>query len=348
MPHWIWQHTDWPHFTWDEAVLSPILGQARLAQGQLLGVAKSLAHVTQIEISSQALSDETMTTSAIEGEHLDRDSVRSSIGHRLGLSNAGVSSKPNHYIEGLLDILLDATQDFKKPLTLDRLKAWQAALFPTGYSGLHKINVGELRGHVPMQIISGSSGKTKLHFEAPPRKDLTQELNYFLKWFNGRSSQSLDGLIRAGIAHLWFEILHPFDDGNGRVGRTIVDMVLAQDEQLAMRFYSLSLQIMEECKSYYQILVKTCKANLDITEWLHWFLTCYQKAIVATLDKIDGIVKKSQFWQVYAKTQLNKRQRKVLNRLLGEGIKGFEGGMTTRKYIALTKTSRATYEIIYP
>lgn len=188
----------------------------------------------------------------------------------------------------------------------------------------------------------GRLEKQSCILNALPRKDLTQELNYFLKWFNGRSSQSLDGLIRAGIAHLWFEILHPFDDGNGRVGRTIVDMVLAQDEQLAMRFYSLSLQIMEERKSYYQILDKTCKGNLDITEWLRWFLTCYRKAIVATLDKINGIVKKSQFWQVHAKTQLNEWQRKVLNRLLDEGIKGFKGDMTTRKYIALTKTSRAT------
>lgn len=344
MTQWIWQRPEWPNFIWDETKTTPKLAEARLVQGRLLGLAQGFNQSIRDELSSQALTDEMITTSAIEGETLDRDSVRSSIAYRLGLKTAGIDAKPDRYVEGLLDIMLDATGNYQESLTLERLKGWQAALFPTGYSGIQKINVGELREEGEMQIISGRPGKTKVHFVAPPCEGLKKELDGFIKWFNKKINHkhSLDGIIRSAIAHLWFEILHPFDDGNGRIGRAIIDMALAQDEKCAVRFFSLSKQIMSERKGYYAILEKTTKGNLDITCWLVWFLDCYQNAIITSLNDIDNITEKSKFWQRHSQTNLNDRQRKVLNKLLDAGKKGFVGGMTTRKYVSICKVSRAT------
>lgn len=347
MHQWIWQQADWPKLVWDESKLSSLLGQARFTQGKLLGVTQAFHADIQTQIGARLLTDEMITTSAIEGVQLDRESVRSSIVHRLGISNAGINASPDRYVEGLLDMMLDATEHYAEPLTLKRLYGWHAALFPTGYSGMKKINVGRLRGEGLMQIVSGRADKPTLHYVAPPREGLEKQIKCYLEWFNGKRkvmavTHQVDGLIRAAIAHLWFEILHPFDDGNGRLGRAIVDMALAQDEQLHVRYYSLSAQIMSERKGYYAILEKTTRGDLDITSWIEWFLHCYISAIERSLEIIRVISLKNYFWQQHAETTLNERQRKVLNRMLDAGVEGFVGGMTTRKYMNLTRTSRAT------
>ncbi len=340
MSHWIWSNTDWPHFTWDIQQLTPHLASARLVQGKLLGVIETIG----IELSEQAdalvLAEQAIDTSAIEGEHLNRDSVRSSIANRLGLEKAGMSGQPDRHVEGLLDMLLDATQSYEKSLTLERLCGWQAALFPTGYSGIQKVKVGALRDPGPMQIVSGRLDKPKVYYEAPPADHIQADIEQFLSWFN--ESQEIDGVLKAGIAHVWFELLHPFEDGNGRVGRAVIDLALAQDEALNTRYYSISSAIMKDRKSYYAILEKTCQGGMDVTEWLIWFLGCFKEALKASIQLITDIGFKSRFWKKHAETILNARQVKVLNRLLDAGKGGFEGGMTTRKYQQLTKASRAT------
>ncbi len=340
MDHWIWQHKDWPHFYWDDKRLSPHLASAQLAQGKLLGITQVINKQATEQLDATILGEQALDTSAIEGERLNRDSVRSSIENRLGQKQAGISKPPDRYIEGLLDMLLDATQNYDKALTLERLYGWQAALFPTGYSGIRKITVGSLRQAGPMQIVSGRPEKTTVHYEAPPSDTVKKEIKHFLKWFN--ANDNINGLLRAGIAHLWFELLHPFEDGNGRVGRAIIDLALAQDERLSSRFYSLSSAIMEDRKNYYIHLEKSCRGGMDITSWLVWFLTCFKNAIFHAMSLINDINLKSRFWEKHATTELNTRQTKVLNRLLDAGKKGFIGGMMTRKYMRLTKTSRAT------
>lgn len=341
MIHWIWQQPDWPNFNWDESIISPLLAKARLTQGKLLGLAQAFSNEAQMQINIQMLAEEMITSSAIEGEILNRASVRSSIAHRLGLSRVALNMPPDRYIEGVLDMMLDATENFEQLLDLNRLSGWQASLFPTGFSGIRKINIGKLRGKGEMQIVSGRHNKTKIHFIAPPQKILQKEMNQFLKWINKKKFET-DGLIRTAIAHLWFEILHPFDDGNGRVERAIIDMTLAQDENLSTRFYSLSAEIMANRKSYYQILQETTSGTLNITEWLKWFINCYCNAIQRSMSIIDLICLKNKFWQLHASTILNERQQKVLNKMLDKGVDGYEGGMTTRKYVAINKTSRAT------
>jgi len=268
-------------------------------------------------------------------------SIRSSVAYRLGLKNAALNAPPDRYIEGVLDMMLDATENYGQPLDLKRLEGWQASLFPTGFSGIRRINIGKLRGEGEMQIISEKSNKPEVHYVAPSNKTLQKEMRQYLKWFNQKNSE-LDGLIRAAIAHLWFEILHPFDDGNGRVGRAIIDMALAQDETSSIRFYSLSAEVMATRKSYYQILQRTTSGNLNITEWLEWFLNCYSNAIHRSMGIIDKVCLKSKYWQAHTKTILNERQQKVLNKMLDKGVDGFEGGMTTRKYVGINKVSRAT------
>lgn len=339
MSHWIWQHKDWPHFFWDEKLLSSHLSSARLVQGKLLGIIHTINQQTARQMNAFVLADQSVDTSAIEGEHLNRDSVRSSIANRLGLKQVGINKPVDRYIEGLLDMLLDATENYEQPLTLERLYGWHAALFPTGYSGIHKITVAALRKTDPMQIVSGRPGKIKVHYEAPPSKRVNKEMRIFLNWFN---KKDLDGLLRAGIAHLWFELLHPFDDGNGRIGRAIIDLTLAQDEKQNVRYYSLSSAIMQDRKNYYTQLGKSCRGNMDITSWLIWFINCFKTAIHQAFELIDDITLKSRFLEKHATTELNARQIKVLNRLLDAGKKGFIGGMTTRKYTQLTKTSRTT------
>lgn len=339
MIHWIWQQPDWPHFHWDEAKITPHLASARLIQGRLLGMIETIQDHTRQTLDEIILAEQAIDTSAIEGERLNRESVRSSIENRLGLKQAGISKAPDRYVEGLLDMLLDATQHYDRPLTLERLYGWHAALFPTGYSGIRKITVGSLR-QGPMQIVSGRPGKTKVHYEAVPFEKINAETKRFLTWFNTKTDR--DGLLRAGIAHLWFELLHPFDDGNGRTGRAVIDLALAQDEKNATRYYSMSSAIMQDRKNYYECLEKSCRGDMEITGWLIWFLTCFQQAVKQAIQLINDISLKSRFWETHATTVLNARQIKVLTRLLDAGKKGFEGAMTTRKYMQLTKTSRAT------
>lgn len=342
---WIWQHKQWPKFFWDNSQINNELASVRLTQGRLLGITQHIDKKIKEKLSLDSLASEAMTTSAIEGELLDRESVRSSIAFRLGIEGMnlhhGNARSGNRYIEGLLDILLDATNNHQEQLTLEKLNAWHAGLFPTGYSGIQKICVGQPRQEGVMQIISGRPGKTTLHFEAPPFAQLGQELNLFLNWFN-QDSLSLDGIVRAGIAHLWFEIIHPYDDGNGRLGRAVAEMALAQDEQETKHYYSLSHEVMQQRKQYYSILGQTTSGGLDITAWLEWFLMAVNNAILHSLEAVELVLQKTKFWRLHQETEINRRQQKVIARMLDEGIDGFQGGMTTKKYMHLTKASRAT------
>ena len=338
---YIWQHPAWPQFTWDSKSLLTVLGQARLAQGDLLGRVKRLGFKLEEEAQANILTEEVIKTSEIEGELLNLQMVRSSVARHLGLPTAGLG-RSSRSVDGIVEIVLDATQNFDKTLNKQRLTGWHGALFPTGYSGLHKIRVGQWRGQDPMRVVSGPMGRERIHFEAPPGEAVDNEMRQFFQWWK-ESHSNIDGLLRAGIAHFYFLTIHPFEDGNGRIARGLTDMALAQDEKLKVRYYSFSSQIMEERDDYYKILEQSSKGkNLDLTDWLCWFLGCYQRAIGKS-DKIIGkVLLKADFWAQHAQTQLNERQKKVLNRLLDEGQGEFVGGLTTRKYVGLAGTSRAT------
>ncbi len=338
---WIWQHPQWPAFTWDMMALSPALSRARLAQGKVLGMGRMLEATLSTEAVAAILVQEGLTTSAIEGEQLDPDPVRSSVAKRLGLPTAGLPTPPRD-VDGLVDVLLDATRHFEVPMTKERLEAWHAALFPTGYSGLLPIQAGQLRGDEPMQVVSGRPGHERVHFEAPGRRELDQELERFLEWCN-TPHEGLDGLLRAGVVHLWFVTLHPFEDGNGRLARALTDRALAQDEQRAERLFSLSAQILKVRESYYEVLEKTQSTpSMDITDWLHWFLEQVAAACGASERTVALTLAKARFWLRFRDADLNDRQRKVLNRLLDAGPGGFEGGMSTRKMASLTGASKPT------
>ena len=337
---WIWQQPDWPKFVWDANEISNSLAQARLAQGKLHGVAQILNSDLSSEALASILIQDGITTSAIEGERLHVDAVRSSVANQLGLPNVGLP-KPDRAIDGLVEVLLDATQKHNHPLSLQRLCNWHGALFPTGYSGLREIRVGQMRGAEPMRVVSGRIGHETVHFEAPPYEQIDTEMSRFIDWFNSDDSQTLDGLIRAGVAHLWFITIHPFEDGNGRIARAITDMALAQDERLTMRLFSLSAQILAVREAYYDILESTQKGEMDITAWLKWFLTQIQNAVELAQLTVANTLNKAKFWMTHQTKPLNERQRKALNRML-DAKDGFEGGMNTRKYMNLTKTSRAT------
>jgi Fic family protein len=337
---YIWERKRWPDFEWQNDKLIDLLGKARLAQGKLLSKVGTLGMGMSEESRSEILVEETIKTAAIEGQKLEEEAVRSSVARRLGLPTGG-AKKEDRNAEGMIDVIMDATVNYKKPLTIKRLKLWQAALFPTGYSGLRKIHVGKWRGKEPMQVISGPIGRERIHFEAPPYEKLDKEMNYFIDWWENKSTK-MDGLMRAGVAHFYFVSIHPFEDGNGRIARALTDMALAQDESLPKRYYSLSSRIMKERGSYYNILEKTQKGTLDITGWLEWFLLCYLRALEDSEMAISKVLKKAEFWRVHAQTELNKNQRKVINKLLEVGPEGFEGGLTTRKYVSMTRTSRAT------
>lgn len=341
MKKWIWQKEDWPRFTWLADTLLPLISKARLLQGNLLAKVNGIGFELSNEASALVLTEEAMKTSEIEGEVLNRDSVRSSVAKHLGLSTIGLP-EPARAVDGLIDVLVDATRNYSKPLTAERLKSWQAALFPTGYSGLFRIQIGEWRTSTdPMQVVSGGIAQERVHFEAVPSLSLEKEMEQFLAWWELSNSQE-DGLVRAGVAHFYFVTIHPFEDGNGRIARALTDMALAQDEQLPSRFYSLSSQIMKERKEYYAVLERCQKGSLDITPWLSWFLNCYTRALLGAIKLVGKVLVKSTFWQHFGHISLNERQRKVVNLLLDAGERGFEGGLTTRKYVSIAKTSRAT------
>jgi len=338
---YIWQSDSWPNLKWDSKVLLSPLGHARLLQGNLIGRVKRLGFQLGEEAQADILTEEAIKTAAIEGEHLNPQMVRSSVARHLGLREAGLVPATRS-VDGLVEVILDATQKYGKVLSTDRLKGWHAALFPSGYSSLHKIRVGQWRGKEPMQVVSGPMGKERIHFEAPPGETVEAEMRQFLRWWES-SRKGTDGILRAGLAHLYFVIIHPFEDGNGRIARALTDMALAQDEKLQVRYYSLSSQIMEERRGYYDILEKCTKSdNVDVTEWLVWFLECFERAIQRSDKIIGNVLAKAEFWQQHAQTGLNERQKKVLNRLLDVGPGGFEGGLTTRKYVSIAKVSRAT------
>lgn len=339
-PIWIWQQPDWPRFCWNEARLAGPLSRARLAQGKVLGAARFLDADLTLEAVAAILVENGLTTSAIEGERLDPADLRSSVTRRLGLPSAGLPV-PQRAVDGLIDVLLDATRRHDRPMTEERLYGWQAALFPTGYSGLQAIGVGRLRGEEPMQVVSGAIGREQVHFVAPPRVRLDTELTRFLEWVD-HPPVSIDGLIRAGIAHLWFVTLHPFEDGNGRLARAIIDMMLCRDEGRPMRLFSLSAQILREREAYYDILERTQRGGLEVTSWLAWFLARAEAVAASAEQTLTHTLTKARYWLRHQATVLNERQHKALNRLLDAGHGGFEGGMNTRKYMSLTRTSRAT------
>jgi Fic family protein len=339
---YIWQQNSWPDFTWDADELLRVVGEARFYQGAFLNKIKNLGFELRQTARTDILIEEVVKTSAIEGEIIDPESVRSSAGRKLGLPEAGLQTIKDRKIDGLVAALLDATMNYKIELSAERICGWHGALFPTGYSGLAKISVGQWRKDKenPMRVVSGPMGREIIHFEAPPAEILDKQMQDFLFWLN--TDQKIDGLLKAGLAHLWFITLHPFDDGNGRIARALTDMLLASDEDNPKRFYSLSSQIMAERKDYYEILNATQAGTHDVTSWLKWFLECMTRAIHGSEKLLDQTMAKSRFWDYFAQTMFNERQTKALNRLLDAGINGFEGGLKNKKYMGMTRTSRAT------
>lgn len=337
---YIWQEKNWPDLSWRDEDLTSQLGKTRYLQGKLISKISALGLDLGEEATAEILIEEAVTTSAIEGESIDKKSVRSSVARQLGLPSAGLPTTDRR-AEGLVEMLLDATVHYDELLTAKRVKGWHAALFPTGYSGIHRVRVGKWRGKEPMRVVSGPIGKEKVHFEAPPQERIEVEIKQFLSWWK-KSLGTTEGLLRAGIAHFYFVTIHPFEDGNGRIARALTDMAMAQDEKQHKRFYSMSSQIMSERNKYYDILESSQRGDCDITTWLIWFLECTERAIEKSAVLVLNILQKAEFWKRHSQTPINDRQRKIINRLLDAGLGGFEGGLTTRKYVSLAKVSRAT------
>ena len=337
MDRFIYQQPEWPAFRWDQGRLAPSLAAVRHKQGRLLGHMEALGFGLRAEASLQALTEEAVKSSDIEGEVLDREQVRSSLARRLGI-DIGVDLPAERHVEGIADMMLDATRHYDRPLTAERLFGWQAALFPFGRSDLKKIVTGAWRDEKsePMQVVSGPPHRERIHFEAPAASTLTHEMDAFLRWFN--HDDGTEPVLRAGIAHLWFVTVHPFEDGNGRIARALTDMALARSEHSAQRFYSMSAQIRKERRGYYDILESTQKSGLEITPWLIWFLDCLGRAIEGAATVMESVLAKAHFWNAHADAILNARQRLVLNRLLD----GFEGKLTSSKWARLAKCSQDT------
>jgi Fic family protein len=335
---WIYEHPTWPNFTWDAGALSSKLMGIRYAQGHIVGRMQSLGFEFRSEASLRTITNDVVKSSAIEGEILNPEEVRSSIARRLGIDIAGLIPTSRN-TEGIVEVMLDATQNSNSHLTKDRLFGWHAALFPTGRSGMHRISVGNWRRPEvdPMQVISGPIGKEKVHFEAPNANHLEREMERFLEWFN--ESHSMDYVLKAGIAHLWFVTIHPFEDGNGRIGRAIGDMMLTRSDKTLDRFYSLSSQIEAERKDYYSQLEKQQRSTPDITGWLNWFLDCLGRAIANAEITLGNILFKAQLWDYINQQPVNQRQRFIINRMLEDN---FIGSIKTSKYAVLAKCSNDT------
>jgi Fic family protein len=334
---YIWQQDVWPHWEYAHKQLAPLLAQVHLAQGHLLGRMHDLGLNLRDQATLRVLTEDVLKTSEIEGEKLNPDAVRSSIARRLGV-DIGALAPVDRHVDGVVDMVLDATQRYNTPLIAERLFGWHAAMFPTGYSSLNKIRVGHWRddAHGPMQMVSGPIHRQKVYYEAPPANLLEAEMGDFLNWFN--VDQQDDPVVKAGLAHLWFVTIHPFEDGNGRIARAVGDMALARAEKSAQRFYSLSAQIQRERKDYYDRLESTQKGDLDVTAWLEWFLGCLLRAIQGAEETLASVMAKARFWQRWAGTPLNDRQIKLLNRLLD----GFDGKLTSSKWAAIGKCSQDT------
>jgi len=328
---------DWPRLQWDRERLAEPLAEVRLRQGRLIGHMEALGFPLRTEAILQTLTSDVIKSSEIEGERLDAEQVRSSIARRLGV-DIGALKPADRNVEGVVEMMLDATREYADSLTAARLFRWHASLFPTGRSSLRKIKTGHWRddGTGPMQVVSGPPHREKVHFEAPAAARLPKEMKVFLKWFNARAHGDL--VMKAALAHLWFVTLHPFDDGNGRIARAIADMALARSEDSPQRFYSMSAQIRQERNAYYDILERTQQGSLDITPWMDWFLGCLGRAIDGAQTTLKAVLAKARFWDTFGATPWNDRQREVVNRLLD----GFEGKLTTSKYAKLTGCSQDT------
>jgi Fic family protein len=335
---WIYEHDSWPNFTWDAEALANKLAKIRYLQGRLLGKMDTLGFSLKSEATLITLTNDVVNSSAIEGEKLNPEEVRSSIARRLGIDIGGLTSASRN-VEGVVEMMLDATQRYSKPLTKKRLFDWHAALFPTGRSGLHSIAVGEWRtaDSGPMQVISGPIGKEKIHFEAPSADRLEHEMTTFLHWFE--SKDAIDPVLKAGIAHLWFVTIHPFEDGNGRIARAIGDMALARADGMTDRFYSISKQIAHERKAYYSQLERQQRSEPDITNWLAWFLDCLEHAISNAEEILSSVLFNAKLWQKINQFSINERQRSIISLMLS---KDFVGNMNTAKYAKLAKCSNDT------
>lgn len=334
---YIWQNEAWPNFVYDQSRVAPLLAQVHRAQGHLLGRMHDIGLDLRDQAAVRVLTEDVLKTSEIEGEKLNRDSVRSSIARRLGV-DIGALAPADRQADGVVDMVLDATQRYDEPLTVERLYGWHAALFPVGYSSLNRIRVGQWRddSQGPMQVVSGPIHRQKVHFEAPPADRLDIEVQDFLNWFN--SDQQDDPVVKAGLAHLWFVTIHPFEDGNGRIARAVGDMALARAERSIQRYYSLSAQIRWEREAYYDHLEATQKSDLDVTQWLEWFLGCLLRAVQGAAETLASVLSKAHFWQRWSAVPMNDRQIKILNKLLD----GFEGKLTSRKWAVIAKCSQDT------
>ena len=334
MAKYIYEYKNWTNFSWQDKAINVVFGEVRLMQGKIIGQMNALGFSAKEEATLTALTLEVVKSSEIEGELLNYDQVRSSIARRLGINTAGLvsSSRP---VEGVVEMMLDATQRYTLPLTEKRLFGWHAALFPTGYSGPYSIEVGRYRTG-EMQVVSGAMGKEKVHYEAVKPELVKTEMDKFLNWFNNENN--LDPVLKAAIAHFWFIIIHPFDDGNGRIGRAITDMLLASAEGSGERFYSMSGQILAERKLYYEVLQKVQNSAGDITEWIDWFLHCLKNAMLSTENTTQKILRKAEFWKLHEHISINERQRLMLNKLLDD----FEGKLQTSKWAKIAKTSNDT------
>ena len=330
---------EWPKFAWDQERLARTLVAVRHKQGRLIGRMEALGFPLQQEAALETLTEDVVKSSEIEGEILDAVQVRSSIARRLGMDVGGVNVV-NRQVEGVVEMMLDATRTYDQPLTAERLFGWHASLFPAGSSGMRKLRVGTWRNDStgPMQVVSGPVGRERVHFEAPVAKRLDREVTAFLRWFNDERSAGVDEVLKAALAHLWFVTVHPFDDGNGRIARAIADLTLARSEHSPERFYSMSAQIRKERNAYYEILERTQKGTLDVTPWMEWFLACLGRAIDGAQTTLASVLHKARFWQAVRDVPINDRQRVVLNRLL----EGFEGALTTSKWATMTKCSSDT------
>ena len=337
MATYIHELADWPRFNWSQERLADQLAAVRHRQGRLIGRMEALGFTLRAEASLETLTEDVIKSSEIEGEILDKDQVRSSIARRLGM-DIGALTPADRNVEGVVEMMLDATQKFVDPLTAERLFGWHASLFPTGRSGMTKIAVGAWRDEKAgaMQVVSGPMGHERVHYEAPAAPRLEAEMTAFLDWFN--RDESADLVLKAAVAHLWFVTIHPFEDGNGRIARAIADLLLARSEGSSQRFYSMSAQIREERKGYYDILESTQKGELDITDWLEWFLGCLDRAFDGAETTLAAVIKKARFWESHRDQSFNDRQRLVINRLLN----GFEGKLTNAKYAKLAKCSSDT------
>jgi len=334
---YLYNNPDWPVFKWNSEKLLPLLSHVRNRQGKLIGKMGALGFELRNEANLEILTQEIIKSTEIEGEFLDKEQVRSSIARRLGLEIPGlVFSERN--VDGIVDLMIDATKNFDQELKKERLFSWHAALFPTGQSGLYKIITGNWRDDStgPMQVVSGALGKERVHYQAPPASQIDNEMRIFIDWFN--LEQNTDLVLKSAIAHLWFVTIHPFEDGNGRISRALSDMLLARSDEQSYRFYSMSTQIRKERNAYYDILEKTQKSGLDITYWIEWFLNCLLHSINNSEKLLEKVVYKHFFWLKYKRININDRQRKILNMLMDD----FEGVLNTTKWAKIGKCSQDT------